>query len=45
MNLSHLLWTVFGGAAITLALSYLLRRVLPRLTQKTNSDLDRKSVV
>ena len=40
MNLSHLLWTVFGGAAITLALSYLLRRVLPRLTQKTNSDFD-----
>ena len=40
MNLGHLLWTVFGGAAITLALSYLLRRVLPRLTQKTNSDFD-----
>ena len=40
MNLGHLLWTVFGGAAITLVLSYLLRRVLPKLTQKTSSDFD-----
>ena len=40
MNVSHLLWIVLGGAAITVALSYLLRRVLPRLTRQTKSDLD-----
>ena len=40
MNVNHLLWIVLGGAAITLALSFMLRRVLPRLTRKTKSDLD-----
>ena len=40
MNVSHLLWTVLGGAAITLVLSYLLRRVLPQLTRKTKGDFD-----